>query len=248
MEFKLEICVDNVQSAIDAGRAGASRVELCACLSAGGMTPSFGTISSARINTDIGLHVLIRPRAGDFLYSPAEYDIMRRDIDFCGERGADGIVTGILRPDGRIDVERTARLVELANPMAVTFHRAFDLCIDPGRGLEDVILTGATRLLTSGQKNSAEEGLETICRLVSLAGQRIIIMPGSGLNETNVAEIASRSGASEFHLSAGKSLESGMIFRMKGVNMGSTAGYDEFSVRVADPLKIERIIKILKTI
>ncbi len=248
MEFKLEICVDNVQSAIDAGKAGASRVELCAGLAEGGTTPSFGTISSARINIDIGLHVLIRPRAGDFLYSPVEYDIMRRDIDFCGECGADGIVTGILRSDGSIDVERTAKLVELAHPMSVTFHRAFDLCIDPDRGLEDVILTGAERLLTSGQKNRAEEGLETIRRLVRSAGQRIGIMPGSGINETNVAKIAAMTGASEFHLSAGMSIESEMKFRMKGVNMGNIAGYNEFSGRVADPLKIERIINLLRSV
>jgi len=148
MKFKLEICADSVQSAIDAQKAGASRVELCDNLLEGGTTPSYGTITSARDNLEIGLHVLIRPRAGDFLYSDLEFQIMRRDIKICKECGTDGIVIGILKKEGTIDVERTAELVKLAHPMSVTFHRAFDMCINPEQGLEDIIASGADRVLT----------------------------------------------------------------------------------------------------
>jgi copper homeostasis protein len=246
MNFKLEICVDSVQSAIVAQEAGASRVELCDNLSEGGITPGFGTIVSARKNLDIALNVLIRPRAGDFLYNRLEFDIMRRDVDICGECGADGIVTGLLRSDGRIDVERTCELVELAHPMPVTFHRAFDMCSDPVEGLEDIIASGAVRLLTSGQKNIAVEGLALLTDMVKQSGQRIIIMPGSGINETNIEAIAKITGASEFHLSARKVIESSMTYRKGGITMGNISGYNEFTRKVADPDKIKNIIRILK--
>jgi copper homeostasis protein len=245
MKFKLEICVDSVQSAIDAQAAGASRVELCADLAEGGTTPGFGTIKSARENVDIGLNVLIRPRAGDFLYTDLEFDIMNKDLDICRECGADGIVIGLLRADGKIDLERTARLVEMAHPMSVTFHRAFDMCSDPEQGLEDVIAAGAHRLLTSGQKNLAVDGMDLLKELVSRAGQRIIIMPGSGINEINIAEIAKKTGAGEFHLSARKVRESLMTFRKEGITMGNAPGYNEFSGKVADKEKIKKIIRIL---
>jgi copper homeostasis protein len=245
MNFKLEICVDGVQSAIEAQNAGADRVELCANLSEGGTTPAYGTISVARNNLRIGLHVLIRPRAGDFLYSDPEFDMMRRDINICKECGADGIVIGILRADGTIDVERTSELVELALPLSVTFHRAFDLCLDPHTGLEDIIKTGACRLLTSGQKNSAAEGSALLRDLVLKAAGRIVIMPGSGISESNIEQIAKITCANEFHLSARKVTDSLMTFRKKGITMGNSPGYDEFTRKVADPDKIKSIIRIL---
>ncbi len=173
MKFKLEICVDNIDSAITAQEAGADRVELCNNLPEGGTTPGLGTIRTVRANISIGLHVIIRPRGGDFLYSASDFEIMKRDIEICGENGVDGIVVGILLPDGNIDVERTARLIELSRPMSATFHRAFDLSCDPLKGLEDVISTGAHRLLTSGQRNKAEEGLQLIhqaCGEISVKG------------------------------------------------------------------------------
>ncbi len=245
MKFKLEICVDNVQSAIDAQDAGATRVELCDSLPEGGTTPGYGTIVSARHNLNIGLNILIRPRGGDFLYSALEFDIMRRDVDICMECGADGIVTGILRADGNIDIERTSELVRLAHPMSVTFHRAFDMCRDPQKGLEDIIATGADRLLTSGQKNSAEEGSGLLRELVIQSGNRIIIMPGSGIHEANIEAIAKITGANEFHLSARKVVESKMIFRKTGITMGGMPGYNEYARKVADSEKIKGIIKIL---
>jgi copper homeostasis protein len=248
MKFKLEICVDTVESALTAQNAGADRVELCSSLPEGGTTPSYGTVSSARNNLSIGLHVIIRPRGGDFLYTGIEYDIMRRDIEMCGEIGVDGIVVGILEPDGKIDIERTGRLIELARPMKTTFHRAFDLCNDPLVGLEDVIATGADRLLTSGQKNKAEEGIELLSQLVKRAKERIVIMPGSGINELTIADIARKTGAVEFHLTGRKIIQSEMIFHRQNISMGGIAGLSEFSRKVADPGMIATIISTLKLI
>jgi copper homeostasis protein len=173
---------------------------------------------------------------------------MRRDIEMCGECGVDGIVTGILLPGGNIDVERTAKLIEFAYPMSVTFHRAFDMCSNPVNGLEDIISTGAVRLLTSGQKNSAQEGIETIKKLVQQAGDRIIIMPGGGINESNAALIMTSTKAKELHLTGRKSINTEMIFRQQGVMMGDASESSEFTRKVADPETIKNIIGILKMI
>lgn len=228
--------------------AGAHRVELCDNLMEGGTTPSAGTITSVRENLNIDVNVIIRPRGGDFLYSDPEYDIMRRDIEICGEYGISGIVIGILRPDGEIDVERTAKLVEFAQPMSVTFHRAFDMCKDPYNGLEDVISTGASRLLTSGQKDKVIDGSELIAGLYKAAKDRIIIMPGSGINESNIANIAKKTGCKEFHLTARKVIESEMNFRKQGISMGGVQDIPEFSRKVADREMIERIVSVLNSL
>jgi copper homeostasis protein len=248
MNFRLEICVDTIESAINAQIAGADRVELCANLTEGGTTPGFGTICVARNNLTIGLHVLIRPRGGDFLYSDPEYDIMRRDIDACSECGVDGIVLGILETGGSIDIERTAKLIEFARPMSVTFHRAFDMCNDPFKGLEDVIATGADRLLTSGQSDNADKGAKLISQLIGKAGERIIIIPGSGINDSNIAGIAKITGAQEFHLSGRKVIDSEMIFRRQNISIGGHSDIPEFSRKIADPDMIGRIINNLKLI
>lgn len=248
MDFKLEICVDSIDSAINAQIAGADRVELCTSLPEGGTTPSAGLINYARNNLTIGLHVLIRPRGGDFLYSDVDYDTMRRDIEFCGENGVDGIVTGILRSDGSIDIDRTSRLIEAAKPMTVTFHRAFDLCKDPLKGLEDVISCGARRLLTSGQKNKTDEGLELINQLILCAKDRIIIMPGSGITKNNIGNIARISGAKEFHLTGRRSIISDMVFRKNNISLGSLPDHSEYIRKVADQEMIREIINILNLI
>jgi copper homeostasis protein len=248
MEYKLEICVDSVESAINAQAAGADRVEFCDNLIEGGTTPGYGSIVSARSNLNIGLHVIIRPRGGDFLYSDLEFDIMRRDIEICGECGVDGIVTGILLAGGNIDVDRIAKLFEFAYPMSTTFHRAFDMCSDPVQGLEDVIASGASRLLTSGLKNKAQDGIELIRQLVIQADDRIIIMPGGGIDETNVAQIATATKITEVHLTGRKTIESEMIFRRQGINMGGVPGIPEFSRKIADTDRIKSIISKLKMI
>lgn len=248
MNFKLEICVDSVESAVNAQEAGADRVELCDNLSEGGTTPGFGTIISARNNLFIDINVIIRPRGGDFLYSDIEYDIMRRDIEICGENGINGIVLGILHAGGAIDLERTSKLIELAAPMTVTFHRAFDMCSDPVQGLEDIIASGAVRLLTSGQKNNAKDGVELIRQMAIQTGERMIIMPGGGIDETNIAFIASTTKTREFHLTGRKTIDSQMIFRRQGISMGSIPGSNEFTRKVADTGRIRKIIAILKAI
>lgn len=248
MKFKLEICVDSIESAINAESAGADRIELCDNLFEGGTTPSYGIIASATEILNIGVHVIIRPRGGDFLYTHREFDIMLKDIEISKELSADGIVTGLLFRDGTIDVERTKYLVEAAAPMTVTFHRAFDMCSDPFKGLEDIIHTGASRILTSGQKNTVPEGADLIRRLIEQAGERIIIMPGSGLDKSNIAEMARITGAKEFHLTGRKVVKSSMEFRREGIPMGGFPGISEFSRKVADPDRIRKIVNILKMV
>ncbi len=244
----MEICADSVESATIAESAGAGRLELCSALAEGGVTPSAGLIESVRRETNIRLHVLIRPRSGDFMYNDSEFSVMRRDIDTAGERGADGIVTGILRSDGTIDVERTALLAEYASPMALTFHRAFDLCRDPKKGLEDVIAAGASRVLTSGQARNAIEGASLIRSMISDAAGRIIIMPGGGIDEYNIAMLATGTGATEYHLSGRKQRESMMTFRRKGIYMGDPRLQSEYTLKSADAERISSVIMILRGI
>jgi copper homeostasis protein len=248
MKFNIEICIDNIDSALISQNAGADRVELCANLIEGGTTPGYGTISSVRKNISIGMNVIIRPRGGDFFYNEAEYEIMKKDIDVCGECGADGVVSGILKSDGSIDVERTARLIEFARPMSVTFHRAFDMCREPIRALEDIISTGADRLLTSGQKNKAIDGVESIRNLILQAKGRIIIMPGSGIDASNISQIARWTGASEFHLTGRKVIDSQMIFRNHEIKMGGSSDTHEYSRKITDYDMIRSIIDNLKLI
>ncbi|HEX7411014.1 MAG TPA: copper homeostasis protein CutC [Bacteroidales bacterium] len=205
----VEVCVDTLASALAAEQGGASRVELCSALSEGGLTPSSGTIRIARILLSISINVMIRPRTGNFLYSEAEFDVMLQDIEVARQNRADGIVGGILLPDGTVDVLRTKEFVKAANPLPVTFHRAFDVATDPYKSLEDIIECGCVRILTSGQKATAPEGSKLIAELVKQAGTRIIIMPGSGINEKNAASLLSATGAHEIHLSGRKPLPFG---------------------------------------
>ncbi len=246
MSFLVEICVDSIESATVAEAAGAGRIELCSALSEGGVTPSAGLIESVRRNTGIKLHVLIRPRGGDFLYSDNDLSVMRRDIDTAGEYGADGIVTGILNRDGTVDLERTALLTEYASPMTVTFHRAFDLCRDPLKALEDIITAGAARILTSGQAGSAKEGAGLIKTLVAEAKNRIVIMPGAGIDEYNIALLASTTGATEYHLTGRRQRESMMTFRRKGIYMGDPRLQSEYTLKSADAERIRSVIMILR--
>lgn len=248
MSLLVEICADSVESAIIAETAGAGRIELCSSLIEGGITPSAGLIESVRRNTDIKLHILIRPRSGDFLYSGTDFSVMRRDIDTAGELGADGIVTGLLNSDGTVDVERTALLAEYATPMTLTFHRAFDLCRDPKKGLEDIIAAGAVRILTSGQAKSAIEGAPLIKSLIREAAGKVIIMPGGGIDEYNAAMLASGTGAIEYHLSGRRQRESEMTFRRKGVYMGDPRLQSEYLLKSADAERISSVIMILRGI
>lgn len=244
MTYKFEICANSVASCIAAQKGGADRVELCAGIPEGGTTPSFGMIRNARECIDIALNVIIRPRGGDFLYSENELREMVYDIQAAKELGADGLVFGCLCPDGSVDMKAMAVLMEAAGDTPVTFHRAFDHTSDPFKALEDIISLGCTRILTSGCRPTALEGADLLAQLVEKASDRIIIMPGCGVREDNIAEIARLSGAREFHFSARESVQSGMFFRNPEVAMGSEDdpyGYDVTTARrvaaTIEPLK-----------
>lgn len=215
-----EICVDSVEGVRAAQAAGAHRVELCASLLEGGITPSRGLIRAARAIKGIKLHVIIRPRGGDFLFSDDEFAAMAADIETARAEGADGVVIGQLTADGLVDTERTRQLMKLARPMAVTFHRAFDMTPDPFAALETLVGLGVDRILTSGQEATVLEGLPLITELVKRAGQRVIIMPGGGITSRNVDRIVAAAKPKEIHFAALNLEAGGMRFRRAHVFMG----------------------------
>ena len=204
MKFLLEVIGFNIESCLLAQAAGAHRIELCDNPSDGGTTASYGFIKAAREKLHIELYPIIRPRGGDFFYSDAEFEVMKADVKICKELCCDGVVIGILNADGSVDKKRCAALIQIAYPMGVTFHRAFDRVIDPATALEDVIAIGCERILTSGLHPTALEGAENIRKLIEAAEGRIIIMPGSGVRSDNIAMLAENTGAVEFHSSARK--------------------------------------------
>jgi len=209
----LEIAANSVASALAAQEGGADRVELFASLGEGGLTPSYATIAMARERLTIPIYVLIRPRAGDFLYNEIELETMRRDIEACERLGCDGVVIGVLDADGNVATNACRDLIYAARGLGVTFHRAFDLARDPARALEDIIALGCERVLTSGQRVNAGEGAPLIRKLIEQAERRLIVMPGAGVDASNVAALRDATGASEFHASAKRTLASGMRHR-----------------------------------
>ena len=212
MKFKLEVIGFTIESCMIAQAAGAHRIELCDNPSEGGTTPSYGFIKTARENLSIELYPIIRPRGGDFLYSEIEFEVMKADIENCKSLGCDGVVIGILNADGTVDKKRCKQLVEIAHPMKVTFHRAFDRTNDPFKAMEDIISIGCERILTSGQKNLATDGEELLNKLVKQANNRIIIMPGSGVNSDNIETLVKNTNTTEFHTSARTFVNSKMEF------------------------------------
>lgn len=206
--MELEICVDSVESAIAAANGGAERIELCSALGEGGITPSAGLISAVRAAVSIQLFVIIRPRGGNFVYSDLELDVMRKDILEAKARNVDGVVLGVLTNEATVDRVLTTELIQLARPLQVTFHRAFDVCEDMDRALEDVIASGADRLLTSGGKTDAVKGMNTIAALQRKAGNRIRIMAGGGIRISNVRHVAMRTGIREVHTSLSTKVKS----------------------------------------
>lgn len=225
-----EVCVDSIDSALAAERGGADRVELCSDLIEGGLTPSYGVLTVARERLRIGVMVMVRPRGGDFCYSEAEFAAMLHDVRMAKESGANGVVFGVLTPDGDVDAERTGRLVAEARPLPVTFHRAFDMTRDPFAALDTLVGLGVDRLLTSGQEPSVLEGLELIARLVERAGGRIIVMPGGGITDRNVGRIRAALPVSEMHFAGGEPVEGRMRFRNPRVFMGGTLRPPEYTV------------------
>jgi copper homeostasis protein len=238
----IEICVEGIDGLVAAQAAGADRVELCASLLEGGLTPSMGVVKQAVAVAMIPFHVIVRPRGGDFLYSELEFLTMLDDVRACRDLDVAGVVIGCLTADGRIDEARTTELVEAARPMRVTFHRAFDMTRDPEEAIEALVRCGVDIVLTSGQRDSAIEGLDTLKRTHDAARGRIRIMACGGLNEANIADVLLRSEADELHFKALATRPSGMKFRNPGVGMGGTALEREFEVTVTDTNAVRRTI------
>jgi copper homeostasis protein len=239
MKFKLEVIGFTIESCLIAQAAGAHRIELCDNPSEGGTTPSYGFIKAAREKLTIELYPIIRPRGGDFLYSKSEFEIMKTDIQICKDLGCNGVVIGILLADGRVDKDRCKQLVDIAYPMGVTFHRAFDRTIDPFKALEDIIAIGCERILTSGQKPSVNEGVQLLVDLVKQANERIIIMPGSGVRADNIVTLANETNAIEFHTSARIYTNSKMEFINKSMN-------EQLTTVATDGNEIKKIIELLE--
>jgi len=238
MNYKLEVIGFNIQGCMIAQASGAGRIELCDNPHDGGTTPSYGFIKAAREKLQIALFPIIRPRGGDFLYSNEEFEIMKIDVQTCKQLGCDGVVIGILNADGTVDKARCSQLVELAYPLGVTFHRAFDRVNDASKALEDIIDIGCERILTSGLQPTALQGADMIAALVKQADGRIIIMPGSGVRSDNIIELAKRTGAKEFHTSA-------------RINTGSKMSYTNEAMKESlrlvnvDEQEIKKIIELL---
>ena len=245
----IEVCVDSVASAVAAERGGARRVELCSNLLEGGVTPSAGLIELVRARTSIGLQLMVRPRGGDFCYTPEEFETMRRDIMAAKKLGADGVVVGILNADGDVDVERTRELVDLARPLSVTFHRAFDMSADLFRAVECICTTGADRLLTSGGEKTAPQAVEQIARLVEAARRRIAIMACGGINHHNAASIIEQTGVREIHVGLRSPVPSPMLHRNPELSMGTAAQceYQRFEVLEKDVLSLHRAVAPART-
>lgn len=240
--YRLEICASSVSSARAAQEGGASRVELCQNLENGGTTPSHGQIMKTRSYLDIGIHVLIRPRGGDFLYTSDEFEEILVNIEYCKEAGVDGVVIGILDKQGAVDMKRMQILIEKAKPLTVVFHRAFDKCRDPKASLEDIIALGCDRILTSGQGNTAWEGRQLLNELIEQANGRIEIMPGGGVNEDNMKQLLEVTGALSLHSSAKIDVPSAMEYKNSLVQ-----GMDEGTV-VSSTKKVHHMVDILKNL
>ncbi|UII33698.1 copper homeostasis protein CutC [Fulvivirga ulvae] len=240
-----EIVVYSIEAALKAQEGGADRIELCDNPGEGGTTPSYGVIEVVRQHLSIDVYIMIRPRGGDFLYSSYEFHAMKRDISQCQRLSVDGVVFGMLNADGTIDKKRCKELIDKARPLKVTCHRAFDMARDPFEALEDCIEVGFDRILTSGGQSRAIEGVDLIAELRKRAAGRIIIMPGSGVNEETVAEIVSKTEVNEIHFSAMSHRDGGMVYRNEQIaGMGSEQGA-EFKLRIADPEKIRKMRELV---
>ncbi len=244
MKKIIEICLESVESVVAAQKGGADRVELCSDLFEGGLTPTLGTFTVARkLASAIKINVMIRPRGGDFCYSDEEFEVMKEDLISLKNAGADGIVFGILTPEGDIDEERTRALVALASPLPVTFHRAFDMSKDAFKSLETLIDLGVKRILTSGLEPTVMEGLPLLTELVKKADDRIIIMPGCGISERNFKYLDEKINAKEYHVFLPKEISSKMEYRPSHIYMGGLLRQPEFSIFHTDNERVSNIVK-----
>lgn len=235
--YIIEIATSDFITTKSAVEGGADRIELCANLAEGGTTPSYGTVKQCRDAFDVLLYPIIRPRGGDFLYTDEEFQIMLQDIRLFKELGCDGVVIGMLNRDGSIDIKRAAQLVEMAYPMGVTFHRAFDRCSDPFVALEQLVETGCERILTSGQLPTVSEGADLIAQLNKQADDRIIIMPGSGLRKENIKWLAEKTGCHEFH----SSLRGKTSSQMEFIHPGFAGSAESYTNNAIDPEEVRAL-------
>ena len=242
--IKIEVCAFSLESCLAAEKGGANRIELCGSMYEGGTTPSAGLIQIAKQQVSIEIHAMIRPRGGDFCYSENEISVMQADIRLAKQMGCEGIVLGILQPNGRVNISQTKALVNLAKPMQVTFHRAIDMTTDYSEALEDIIETGCDRILTSGQKNTAMEGIEAIKKLVKQANNRIEIMAGSGVNASNVQTLI-HTGVNALHLTGKSIRDSEMIYRKEGITMGGLSEVPEYEIVYSDFKKIQAVAEVI---
>ena len=235
----LEVCAFNIQSCIIAEKVGAVRAELCDNPVEGGTTPSYGAIRQTRERISIHLYPIIRPRAGDYFYDDDEFAIMKMDIEICKQLGCDGISIGVQKQNGEIDTDRLKKIVEWAYPMGVTCNRVFDRTPDPFKALEDIIMCGCERVLTSGQKSAAPDATDILARLVKQADDRIIIMPGAGVRSSNIEKLIRETGATEFHTSARKIVESNSTHQNPDI-------LDTGNVVIADEEELRRILAAMQ--
>jgi copper homeostasis protein len=242
LNYIIEIATTDFTTTKSAVEGGADRIELCAALTEGGTTPSFGTIKQCRESFDVQLFPIIRARSGDFLYSGEEFQLMLHEVKLCKQLGCNGVVIGFLHANGAIDIERTAKLVEIAYPMEATFHRAFDRCKDPFAALEQLIDTGCQRILTSGQQPTAPQGIDIIAQLIKAADERIVIMPGSGVRKENIRELAEKTGAAEFH----SSLRSKSKSQMQFIHPAFAESEESYANPAIDPEEVKSLRKALK--
>ncbi|WP_448698795.1 copper homeostasis protein CutC [Mucilaginibacter sp. AW1-3] len=242
--ISIEVCANSVTSAIAAQNGGAIRIELCDNLQEGGTTPSHGQFALTKKSLSIPVYPLIRPRSGDFCYSDAEFEVIKADIAHFITNGCDGIVIGILKKDGTVDKERCADLVNMAKTagISVTFHRAFDMCRDHFAALEDIIAIGCDRILTSGGKSSAMEGASVISHLITVAQNRINIMPGSGINEHNIADLIHFTGATEFHSTAKTRIDSPMEYRNDHILLNGFG--EQFTLEFTDSERVKTLLAL----
>ncbi|MEO1217894.1 MAG: copper homeostasis protein CutC [Bacteroidota bacterium] len=239
--FSFEVCINSVESAMKAEAGGAHRVELCDNLYEGGTTPSFGMIGQIKKHSSLPLMAMIRPRGGDFLYSEYEFEVMKENVVQAKAAGADGLVMGLLKPDGSIDTSRSKELRELAGDIPVTFHRAFDMVENWEKALEDIIDAGFDMILTSGLEANVVKGQTRIKNIVEKAGKKIRIMAGAGIRASNVGELISHTGVQHIHASASHSLTSHMQYRNPRLSMG-VEGYDEYSRKSVSQEKVVQIL------
>lgn len=245
--YLFEICANSVESCLAAQEGGANRVELCAGIPEGGTTPSCGEVCVAReLLTTTRLHVIIRPRGGDFLYTPIEIRTMLKDIEMMKQIGVDGVVFGCLTPSGEIDLPLMNKLMKASQGLSVTFHRAFDVCKDPKVALEQIIDLGCNRILTSGQQANALKGIPLLKALQEQANGRINLMAGCGVNQANISKIAQEADIQEFHFSARETLKSGMKYKNEAVSMGGVVQIDEYKRQVTTVKQVRTIIEALR--